>query len=319
MSSPPEQSTAPRAFDPFEHKPDISETSRRLYVFNLTKLNDGKVIKDLKFLGKEGITEKIKDFKPNTRRTYLISIVSALRGRPEPRYKKLYTKFYDILMSLNKELKDNTEKTEKVKDNWIDQKGVMETQKKLAKIVPEIADKKKLSEEEFNALLHLVVVSLYTLQSPRRNKDYAEMLVVRKAPSAEAGNKENYLDTGAWNWIFNNYKTAKKYAQQVIAVPEPLQEILKLYLKFHPKAKAMKRKGAESEPFLVRYDGTPIDTSPEMTRLLNKIFGKKVGCSMLRSIYLTEKYGDMVKEMKEDVGQMGTSSETAQNNYIKSD
>jgi len=281
-------------------------------------LNDGKPIKDLKFLGKEGITEKIKDLKPNTRRTYLISIVSALRGRPEPRYKKLYSKFYDELMALNKDLKDNTQKTEKVKDNWIDQKGVMETQRKLAEIVPQIADKKKISEEEFGALLQLVVVSLYTLQSPRRNKDYANMFVVRKAPSSEDA-KENYLDTGAWNWIFNNYKTAKKYAQQVIAVPEPLQEILKLYLKFHPKAKAMKRKGAESEPFLVRYDGTPIDTSPEMTRLLNKIFGKKVGCSMLRAIYLTEKYGDVVKEMKEDVGHMGTSTETAQNNYIKAE
>ena len=81
----------------------------------------------------------------------------------------------------------------------------------------------------------------------------------------------------------------------------------------------MKQKGAEGEPFLVRFDGTPIDTSPEMTRLLNKIFGKKIGCSMLRSIYLTEKYGDVVKEMKEDVGAMGTSTETAQNNYIKSD
>jgi hypothetical protein len=318
MSAPPEQSTASRAFDPFEHKPDISDTSRRLYVFNLTKLNDGKPIKDLKFLGKEGIIEKIKDLKPNTRRTYLISIVSALRGRSEPRYQKLYRKFYDELMALNKDLKDNTQKTEKVKDNWIDQKGVMETQKKLAEIVPQIADKKKISEEEFGALLQLVVVSLYTLQSPRRNKDYANMFVVRKAPTLEDA-KKNYLDTGAWNWIFNNYKTAKKYAQQVIAVPEPLQDILKLYLKFHPRAKAMKRRGAENEPFLVRYDGTPIDTSPEMTRLLNKIFGKKVGCSMLRSIYLTEKYGDVVKEMKEDVGQMGTSTETAQNNYIKNE
>lgn len=306
-------------FDPFEYKPDISDTSRRLYVFNLTKLNDGKTIKDLKFLGKEGVTEKIKDLKPNTRRTYLISIVSALRGRPEPRYRKLYSKFYDALMALNKELKDNTEKTEKVKENWLDQKGVMEKQKELADIVHQIADKKKISEDEFNSLLQLVVVSLYTLQSPRRNKDYASMLVVKKAPSTEVGNKENYLDAGSWNWIFNNYKTAKKYAQQVIAVPEPLQEILKLYLKFHPKAKAMKQKGTEGEPFLVRFDGTPIDTSPEMTRLLNKIFGKKIGCSMLRSIYLTGKYGDTLKEMKEDVGAMGTSTETAQNNYIKSD
>jgi hypothetical protein len=305
----------PRAFDPFQHKPDISESSRRLYVFNLTKLNDGKSLKDLKFLGKEGIMEKIASLKPNTKRTYLISIVSALRGRSEAKYKKLYAKFYDQLMKLNKDLKDNTEKTEKVNENWIDQKNVMEKQKYLAEVLPKLADKKKISEDEYNQLLHLIVVSLYTLQAPRRNKDYADMLVVKKTPSNEA---YNYLDVSKWNWIFNNYKTQKKYAQQIIPVPEDLQGILKVYLKFHPKSKEMK-KAASAEAFLVKYDGTPITTSPEMTRLLNKIFGKKVGCSMLRSIYLTEKYGDTMKEMKEDVNQMGTSAETAQNNYIKKD
>jgi len=303
------------SFDAFQHKPDISESSRRLYLFNLTKLNDGKPLKDLKFLGKEGVMEKISALKPNTKRTYLISIVSALRGRPEAKYKKLYTKFYDSMMKLNKDLKDNTEKTEKVKDNWIDQKSVMEKQKSLAEILPKLADKKKISEAEYNELLHLVVVSLYTLQSPRRNKDYADMLVVKKSPTEEM-KSENYLDTSKWEWVFNNYKTQKKYAQQVLAIPEELQSILKVYLKYHPKAKEMK-KVSSAEPFLVKYDGTAIKTSPEMTRLLNKIFGKKVGCSMLRSIYLTEKYGDTMKEMKEDVNQMGTSAETAQNNYIK--
>ena len=311
-----EQSSS--SFDPFQHKPDISESSRRLYLFNLTKLNDGKTIKDLKFLGKEGVIEKIASLKPNTKRTYLISIVSALRGRPEAKYKKLYAKYYESLMKLNKELKDNTEKTEKVKDNWIDQKNVLDKQKELAEILPKIADKKKLSEEDYNMLLQLVVVSLYTLQAPRRNKDYADMSVVKKTPTAEGGNKENYLDTSKWNWVFNNYKTQKKYAQQIVPVPDDLQSIIKVYLKFHPKSKELK-KSSSTEPFLVKHDGSPIKTSPEMTRLLNKIFGKKIGCSMLRSIYLTDKYGDTMKAMQTDVNQMGTSAETAQNNYIKKD
>jgi hypothetical protein len=40
---------ATTSFDPFANKPDISESSRKLYTFNLLKLNDGKAIKDLKF------------------------------------------------------------------------------------------------------------------------------------------------------------------------------------------------------------------------------------------------------------------------------
>jgi hypothetical protein len=38
---------------------------------------------------------------------------------------------------------------------------------------------------------------------------------------------------------------------------------------------------------------------------------------MLRSIYLSSKYGDMMNEMKDDVKSMGTSVSTATNNYIK--
>jgi len=38
---------------------------------------------------------------------------------------------------------------------------------------------------------------------------------------------------------------------------------------------------------------------------------------MLRHIYLTSKFGDTVKEMKDDAQIMGHSVQTAMNNYIK--
>jgi hypothetical protein len=38
---------------------------------------------------------------------------------------------------------------------------------------------------------------------------------------------------------------------------------------------------------------------------------------MLRNIFLSSKYGDMVKELKEDTKDMGTSVDVALNNYIK--
>lgn len=301
-------------FDPFSNKPDISASSRKLYTFNLTKLNGGKPIKDLKFLGGADILEKLEALKPNTRRTYLIAIISALKDRPEAKYKKLYTKFYEPLMALNKDLKDNTKKTEKVKDNWIDQSKIMEIQEDLARIIPEIKDKKKISADEYERLLHLVILSLYTLQQPRRNKDYVEMMIARKVPDDKS---KNYLDVADWKWIFNNYKTEKTYKQKVADVPEALKSILEVYMKFHPEAKAIKKKTFDPVPFLVHHDGKVVTSSTDMTRLLNKILGKKVGVSMLRAVYLTDKYGDTLKELKADTSAMGTSVETAQNNYIK--
>jgi hypothetical protein len=259
-------------FDPFSNKPDISASSRKLYTFNLTKLNGGKPIKDLKFLSNPSVLEKINEIKPNTRRTYLISVVSALKNRTEAKYKKLYIKYYQELINLNRELKDNTTKTEKVKENWMEQDDVNSKLEELKEILPQIHDKKKITEDEYKKLLHLVVLSLYTLQQPRRNKDYIDMMVVKKKPE---NTSKNYLDLAEWNWIFNNYKTQKKYQQQILSVPDELKSVLQVYFKFHPAAKEIKKKAPQDVHFLVNYDGSPLTSSTEMTRLLNRIFGKK--------------------------------------------
>ena len=217
-----QSAAAAAAFDPFSHKPDISDNSRKLYMFNLTKLNQGKPIKSLAFLSKADILEKIEQMKPNTQRTYLISIVSALKGRSEPKFKKLYSKYYELMMNLNKKLKDNTEKTETVKENWLTQDEVMSKQKDLSAIVDEIAEKRRITEDEYNRLLALVELSLYTLQQPRRNKDYTQMKVVKQVP--EEDKTFNYLDTTKWVWVFNNYKTQKKYKRQTLPIPDELKD-----------------------------------------------------------------------------------------------
>jgi hypothetical protein len=49
--------------------------------------------------------------------------------------------------------------------------------------------------------------------------------------------------------------------------------------------------------------------------MLNKVFGKKVGSSMLRHIYLSGKYGNELEEMKKDAEAMGHSV-SQQKEYI---
>ena len=304
------------AFDPFEKKTDISASSRKLYTFNLRKLNDGKEVKNLNFLSKPEIITKLEALTPNTRRTYIIAVVSSLKDRPEAKYKKLYNKYYKMMIDINADLKNNTTKSEKQKENWISQEEVMKKCNDLGEIVAEIKGRRKISEEQYTQLLHAVVLGLYCLQPPRRNSDYTKCLVVKKIPE---DNEYNYLDIKNWDWIFNNYKTKKTYKQVKMPVPEELVKLLKVYFQYHPHAKAMKQKSFEPFPFLMTQDGKVIDTSTEMTRTLNKIFGKKIGSSLLRNIFLTDKYSDNAKEMADDVKAMGTSSNTATHNYIKTD
>ena len=304
------------SFDPFENKPDIAASSRHLYTHNLRKLNNNKEIKNLNFLSKPEILERLEGLNPNTKRTYIIAIVSSLRDRPEAKYKKLYDKFYKMLLKINAELKNNTTKSEKQKENWISQEEVIKKYNELAEVIAEIKGRRRISEEKYTQLLNAVVLGLYCLQPPRRNKDYTNCFVVKKVPG---DTERNYLDIKEWEWVFNNYKTKKTYKQVKLDVPDELEDLLKVYFQYHPFAKEMKKKSFDPVPLLMTQDGKVIDTSTEMTRMLNKIFGKKIGSSLLRNIFLTDKYKDTKEELEEDAKAMGTSSSTANTNYIKTE
>jgi len=301
-----------KLFDNLKNK-QISESSLNLYLKNIIRLNDGEEIKNFNFLkNTTTILDKIKDYKPNTRRTYLISIVSLLKQ--EPKFASLYDKYYKVLMEYNKDLKTNNDKSEKQTENWITQEEVLNKQKELMGVIPEI--KKKITMHQYYKLLNLVVLSLYTLQAPRRNLDYLKMCVINKY-SPELSTENNYLDLSSSTFIFRNFKTKKTYLDQVIPVSPELMAILKIYLKNHPLKKDMKSKFCV--PLLVDLEGNSFNNSNEITRILNKIFGKKIGSSMLRNIYLTSKYSNNLKNLQEDADNMGTSTSTAQNQYIKTD
>ena len=127
----------------------------------------------------------------------------------------------------------------------------------------------------------------------------------------------NYIDLAAKQFIFNKYKTAKKYGQQILDIPEPLFVALSSYLKYHPGRPAT-RKGATFEPFpfLVDASGKALTAANAITRALNKIFGRKVGSSLLRHIYLSNKYN--VSEMSDDATAMAHSM-TTQREYLRKD
>lgn len=226
------------AFNLFPTKPNLTESSMKLYNGNLKKLNNKNVITNIKFLlDTDEIDNKLAEIKTdNTRRTYLISIVSALKGREGKKEQATYKYYYDMMMNLNKELKNNTNKTEKQINNWISQKDVLEIFDNKKSILDVINNKKKINEYEFNKLLDLVVLSLYVLQPPRRIIDYLDMLIVKQL---HTDNQHNYLQRFNKMFIFNNYKTAGTYKQITDEIPDDLVAILDVYFKFHPLKKQM--------------------------------------------------------------------------------
>jgi len=69
--------------------------------------------------------------------------------------------------------------------------------------------------------------------------------------------------------------------------------------------------------FLKTLYNESIEKSQDITRILNKIFGKNIGSSMLRNMYLSNKYSNVIDELKDDTASMGTSLEVALSTYIK--
>ena len=300
----------------FSKKP-ITESSKKLYCSNLKRLNGGLEVKDFKFLSNiEKIGEIIKDSKPNTQRNYYIVICSVLGElkKDNKKYEKLYATYYKILTELNVTLKDQTTKTTTENANWISQEAIQNKLTSKMEILKEINKKRKLSKEQFNKLLDLIILGLYTLQPPRRNIDYLNMFIINNAYNSEDhGTAKNYLDCVNKSFVLNNYKTAGTYKTQIIPINEELFNIIKLYIKF----RGLKESNI---PFLVDYEENPIIESNALTAKLNNIFdGHKIGSAMLRKMYLTNKYSGVMNEMKEDASAMGTSVGVAQTNYIKKD
>ena len=293
---------------------NISQSSQKLYFSNLRRLNGGAPLTDFKFLDKpEVIADKLKDYAATTQRNFYIAIVSALNlGGTQPKHKKLYSRYYDLMLNKNKEVKEIKHDPEGL-PKWND---ITEKRNALATQVGDFWTNKQLSPLQYEMLLKWVVVSLYTLQAPRRNGDYLNAFIVDKN-SPQLAEDRNYITLKEpQEFIFHKYKTDKKYGTQTEPVEAELQRVLNVYYKHHPLlVKGRLPKDTPAVKFLVYADGEPVSQLNAITRILNSALGKGTGSSKLRHAYLTDKYGKLTEAQAEDAEKMGHSV-AQQKDYI---
>jgi len=299
-----------------EHR-KVAESTGFSYIKTLSMLNDKQPFKALTFLKRtEDIEKKIAEYSENTQRTILSTITSVLSlFKDKPAFKKTYTYYYDRMMGKAKEMKDtdDAKKTDKQKDAWIEWKDVEAKLEELKTKVKTFDTAKTLTASQYETLLQYIILSLYVYQAPRRNLDYLEMYVVNKAPTSTTKNYLVLNNKKPQEFIFNVFKTQKTYNQQKIDLNDSTKTALTTYLKYHPLAKGNRSKTTEYK-LLVHYDGSPLTSVNAITRVLNRIFSKKIGSSMLRHIYLSSKYD--IQEMTKDSEAMGHSLEE-QRKYMK--
>ena len=283
-----------------EKRPNLSQSSLDKYdstlrtLFkNVFKSKDYDIAK-LKETDK--ILESLKTVPADKRKT-ILSALFVLTGIPE--YKEQMISDID---TYNEETSTH-QMNQKTEDNWITKADIETKLNELSKSASIIY---KLDNPTFKQLRIIQLYVLLALQggvyiAPRRCADWCFFKIgdINKQIN-------NYVSGNVL--VFNSYKTAKSHGQETITIPTELKAILTKYIRYIKPL---------NDNLFFNNKGLAI-SSTTITLMLNSIFGKHVGVNILRKVYLTTKYGGMLKQqadLAQDMKNMGSSGSQV-NHYL---
>jgi len=193
------------------------------------------------------------------------------------------------------------ELSEKQKDSLISQEEVTKVYNDLKAEATPLLKKQILNRSQFDTLQKYVLLSLYVLIAPRRSLDYASFKIRNFDEKAESS--DNYMvnysknkKKGSASFIFNTYKNSKRLGRQTVDnIPKPLEKLIDTWKLFN-----------KSDFLLVNGQGRPI-TQSRIAVLLNDIFGgKNISTSLLRHIYLSDKFKNVnLQDLEDTAHDMG--------------
>ena len=244
-----------------------------------------------------------KQIKDRTKHNYLNAIVSIhkhnpslIKGNIEP-LKKMRD---DLQKKINEAVK-NDNITDKQRDamdkvSWSDIENLF----------------KKLEEKKGESKSAMEEHILLQLMNPPMRNDLQEIDIVKNKNKCD-GNCIYVPPKGKITLFIKDHKTTSRGGEPIIRVlDKTLSDDIRSLIKDGRKFLFVDRSGKGY-------------TSSAFTHYFKRIFQKHLGVAMsstiLRKIYLSDKYGNYkkkVKEMEEDAVQMGHSVATQQNNYVDS-
>lgn len=193
------------------------------------------------------------------------------------------------------------ELSDKQKDNLISQAEVIKVYNDLKTEASHLLKKQMLTRAQFDTLQKFVLLSMYVMIPPRRSQDYASFKIRNFDETADS--VDNYIvnynknkKKGNATFVFNTYKNSKRLGRQTVDnIPKPLEKLIDQWKLFN-----------KSDYLLINNQGNPVGQS-RIAVLLNEIFGgKNISSSMLRHIYLSDKFKDVnLKELEDTAHDMG--------------
>ena len=277
-----------------DKRPKLSENSIKTYISSLISINkklDGDKNIDWFDKNSKEIIEYLNKGNSKTSKTILSAIYILTSN------KDIHEQMIKLSTEVNDEYKTN-KKTDKQTDNWLSSNEIKEIYDTYYNKTINILKQKIINKKDTEIIIEYILLGFLSghLTPPRRSLDYALMKIRNFDEETD-----NYYKKGIC--YFNTYKTKDVYGKQSLIVPKELNDILKKWVKVN-----------QTDYMLFSSIGKGLNSS-QITKILNKIFGLNVSTSMLRHIYLSDKYSQVEENMKKDAVLMGHSANT-QSQYI---
>ena len=288
-----------------KNRPNLSQSSIRSYnsiIKNLAKAleitieSKADVSKNLK-----KIMDHLKENKEARKRKTIIASLITLFNRDEDESKALDTLRSGMLADI-KEAEEDEKKMEMSdvqRDNWMDYEEVMKKYHDFEKVAKPLLKLDKLTSMQFRTLNTYVLLACLVEIAPRRSLDYTLFKHHNVDPDTD-----NYMDAKKSQFVFNRYKTVRNYSTARVSIPLKLKKLMLEWQKINPNDYAF-----------LDSRGKPLNQT-KLNTILNNFFGKRIGTSMLRHIYLSHTLRNVDPSIFEDAKNMGHSVEQAVK-YVK--
>jgi hypothetical protein len=301
-------------------KPDLSDKSLKVYTNTINKIlkdlhgcDDLECLKDTKKVIKY-LDDKNVSFL--TKRNYYNTIIVFMQAKEmNTDIIKIYQDKRDKLNDEYMEFQKSGNKSEKQQKAWASLEELIDVKNKLRIEVDKINKKDTYTKKDLQLVQNYFIITFY-LDTPLRN-DLNNTRVIKlneyNKLTDKDKNESNYLVYGNKYFLsLSQYKTAKKYGLKKIDLSNDIIKAFRLwYDKFNPNKEYLLINLNSNEPL------SSHQLTITLTKLFKKYLDKNISTTIIRHIILTEKFGDVKKEMEQMADKMGHDINTAQQIYIK--
>jgi len=276
----------------------ITQSTLNLYQRNIRRLMKESNSEDIDIFTSDETISKLMCQSNNTLANYISTCLVVL-GLDKTKNKDRIEQLNSRLKDVNKNIKNGSMKKDTEIIKWSS--------------IVELADNyrikffktKQTKQEASDSLL----LNFYTLFPPQRSEVFSNLrVVVGKTEPVDID--DNYLwkkNNTSFYIVLNKYKTVTKHGKMIEQISDKtlIKMIQKFITDFNPT-------------YLFENDKGPLKPSNISSILckLTKPISDCLSSSNFRHIYLTDKYGSVMKDLESDTSIMGNTPSVAMSNYI---